>query len=770
MHCRQLVVALCFVAANAAPVMGQPPGATTFSRTVVPLVTRYCIGCHGPEKQSAAVSLHDRKLESVHADRVLWDSVLQRLQLNEMPPKDKPQPSVDERRAAVAFLKTELAKANCNQPIDSGRVTLRRLNRAEYNNTIRDWLALDFQPADDFPSDDVGYGFDNIGDVLALSPLLLEKYLAAAESIAERAFHGQLPPLPPKREIRVHDFKGTASFVPGPEHTVLMSRGELSFAHTFPRDGDYVILYRALGRPIQRETVRLSLKIDGAERHQRELRAFAPGQFPPDREVTLKVSAGSRQVTLAIVDPQSDPNAADPKRSDTAVVLGGLEIRGPLVPLVKSMPEAYRRIMIAAPGALSKSEAGRRIVENLARRAYRRPPTRDDVDRLLRLAEQSWQRGDDFERGIQLALQAVLVSPNFLFKVEADPAEPGLRRPISDHELATRLSYFLWSSCPDGPLSDCADRGRLPADLDAQVRRLLADARVRALADNFAGQWLQIRNLKSAAPDARLFPQFDEPLRAAMLQETTLFFESLVREDRRLTDILDADYTFVNERLARHYGIAGVRGREFRRVSLRGTPRAGVLTHASVLTVTSNVTRTSPVKRGKFILENMLNAEPPPPPPDVPELSEAPEAAASASLRQRMELHRSKPECAGCHQKMDPLGFAFEHFDAIGAWRTADGAFKIDPSGELPDGRTFRDAAELRGLLRQNPDAFRRCLAEKLLTYALGRGLTPNDRCAVDRICERTRQNDDRMTELILAIVHSEPFRYRTAPTRTKSP
>lgn len=767
---------LIFLGACAGPVRGEPPPAQSYSQAIQPLLTRYCVSCHGSEKQSAAIALHDKKFESVEADRVLWDSVLQRLMLHEMPPKGKPQPSAEERRTAVAWLKAELSKTNCQKPSDPGRVTLRRLNRAEYNNTIRDLLALDFQPAEDFPSDDVGYGFDNIADVLALSPLLLEKYLTAAESITERAFQGQLPPLPPKREVRAREFRGTATFSPTPERLMKMTGGELKLEHEFPRDGEYLILYRALGVPIEREAVRLSLKIDGVEQHKSNLKPYAPGRFPDDREITLRVPAGKHVLSISTIEPEPKPKDKDQaatkevENKRQAMVLGNLEIRGPLVPMVKAMPEAYRRIMVASPGGvLSKQDCAKRIVENFARKAYRRPPTADEVGRLVRLVEKAWERGDDFDHGIQLAVQAMLVSPHFLFKVENDPKSGQQPHPISDHELATRLSYFLWSSCPDEELSRVADSGQLRAQLVDQVRRMLRDPKVRALADNFAGQWLQIRNLKAAAPDAKLFPQFDESLRSAMMQETTLFFESMVRDDRNLLDFLDADFTFLNERLAKHYGIPDVKGGQFRRVSLQGTKRAGILTHGSVLTVTSNVTRTSPVKRGKFILESVFNTEPPPPPPDVPELSETPEAAASASLRQRLELHRSKSECAVCHQKMDPLGIAFENFDAIGSWRTKDGAFKIDPSGELPDGRRFDGAAELRAILRQNSDAFRRCLAEKLLIYGLGRGLAPTDRCAVDRICDRTKQKQDKISELIFAIVDSEPFQYRNPPTQADS-
>jgi hypothetical protein len=750
-------------------VIDSPPPVTKsssepYERALQPFLNRYCNACHGPTKQSAELTFHNKKPDSLQNDRLTWDKVVERLEKSEMPPKGKPQPAADEKQAAIVWIKSETAKANCEKSTPPGRVTLRRLNRAEYNNTIRDLLGLDFKPAEDFPSDDVGYGFDNIGDVLVMSPLLLEKYLTAAESILQKAFTGTLPPLPPNRVIRAREFKESTKATPGPERTIIFSTGDVSFTHNFPRDGDYVVLYRALGKQIDRDPVKMSLRIDDAESHKADLKPFAEGRSPSDREVIMKVKGGTHTIAFAIANPKSSDE--DGKQHERSIVLGAVEIRGPLVPLVKAMPEAYRRIIIAQPGPdLSKADCAKRIVENFARRAFRRPPTVNEIQRLVRLVDLAESQGDSFERGIQLAVQAVLVSPHFIFKVENEHRDASASYPITDHELATRLSYFLWSSCPDDELSRLAERGELREDLEPQVRRMLADPKARALGEDFAGQWLQIRNLKSAAPDAGLFPQFDEALRDAMFQETSQFFDAMVREDRALTDFLVADFTFLNERLAKHYGIPGIKGEQFRRVSLNGTPRAGILTQASVLTVTSNVTRTSPIKRGKFIMENLLNVDVPPPPPEVPELSDAKDAVASGSLRQRMEIHRTNPDCAICHQKMDPLGFAFEHFDAIGAWRSKDGAFEIDPSGTLPDGRSFRDPEELRRLLSEKPDAFRRCLAAKLLTYALGRGVEKADRCFVDKICEQTRDRHDKVSALILAIVTSEPFQMRS-PSR----
>jgi mono/diheme cytochrome c family protein len=399
------------------------------------LVT-YCIACHGPTKQSADLTFHDKKPDSLQNDRVTWDKAVERLEKSEMPPKGKPQPTADEKQAAIAWIKSETAKANCEKPIPPGRVTLRRLNRSEYNNTIRDLLALDFRPAEDFPSDDVGYGFDNIGDVLVMSPLLLEKYLAAAESIVQKAFTGELPPLPPKRVIRPREFKESAKAVPGPERTVVFSTGSVSATHDFPRDGEYVVLYRALGKQIDRDPVKMSLRIDDAESHKADLKPFAEGRTPPDREVTMTVKGGTHTLAFAIDNPKSSDEESEGKRRERAIVLGAVEIRGPLVPLVKIMPEAHRRIMIAQPGPdLSKADCAKRIVENFARRAYRRPPNANEVERLVRLVDLAESQGDSFERGIQLAVQAILISPHFLFKVG--------KRAVLAHHCVEKERRFL---------------------------------------------------------------------------------------------------------------------------------------------------------------------------------------------------------------------------------------------------------------------------------------------------------------------------------------
>jgi hypothetical protein len=777
-----------FVGADSPTLKPAPAG--SFDQVAKPFIAKYCVDCHGPKKQSGELALHKADASSVQDDRPSWEAVVEKVRAGEMPPKKKTQPTLEDKKAFLACLDAALTTSACTAPADPGRVTLRRLNRAEYDNTIRDLLGVDIQPAEDFPADDVGYGFDNIGDVLAVSPLLFEKYLAAAERIVEKAFTFDLVPLPPtisyrgsdmkppsppaqpepvKRDGQAPPFDWVASskqlrFRAGAK---AFTEGELVVTHEFQGEGLYEFKYQSFGAPIDRDPVRGAVLLDGQEIYRGELRPFVVDARPPAREFKATVKSGAHKLAVTILNPKSNPDEADPKKRIRSVLFDTLEFRGPM-PKVERVPSAtYKRIMIAYPGnGLSETECARRICENLARRAFRRPVTATEVDRLAKLVDVAKSRGDDFDKGVQLAVQAVLVSPHFLFKVEHDRKSLEKPYPITDYELATRLSYFLWSSTPDDELFQLADKGELRKNLEPQVRRMLKDPKAAALGENFAGQWLQVRNVMSIMIDPALFPAFNDDLRSAMARETTLFFEAVVKEDRSILDFIDGDFTFVNSRLAKFYGIPNVRGSEFRRVSLKGTPRAGILTQGSVLTVTSNATRTSPVKRGKYILETLLNAPPPPPPPEVPELKDEAAAVATGSLRKRMEQHRANPDCAVCHDKMDALGFAFENFDATGAWRTKDGKFDIDPSGTLPDGRKFKDPAELRALLRAEPDKFRRCLAEKLLTYALGRGIEPADRCAVDVVCKAAADHGDTFSALVSAVVASDPFQMRGLSNR----
>jgi mono/diheme cytochrome c family protein len=589
---------------------------SSFTTTVTPFLQEHCVTCHGGDEPEGGLALDSyRESARIQTDYETWEKILKFVRERQMPPKDEPQPdpsSLQEFRQAV---QSELEKFDCSSHKHAGRVTIRRLNRTEYNNTIRDLIGIDFRPADDFPSDDVGNGFDNMGEVLSLPPLLLEKYLAAAETIVNRA--------------------------------------------------------------MQDETAR-------------------------DR-------------------------------------------------LVVHQPTAE----------LTRREATRRNLKIFATRAFRRTISDAEVDRLLQLAKFAIDQGASPNEAFQTALQAVLVSPHFLFRIEADP-QPGQGvRQLGDFELASRLSYFLWSSMPDRELFQLAKAGRLhdPKTLGDQVKRMLQDPKAIALTENFAGQWLQLRSLTEIVPDARQYPTFDDELRSAMRRETELFFAAVVREDRSILEFLNADFSYVNARLADHYGMSGVEGEQFRRVKLDDR-RRGVLTQASILLITSNPTRTSPVKRGKWILDNILGEPPPPPPEGVAELDDSPDAL--GSMRERLEQHRSNEACSICHRKMDALGFGLENFDVIGAWRDRDGRFEIDAKGSLPGNLQFEGPKQLMQILaEQKSESFCRCLGKKMLTYALGRGLESFDRCTVDDIMKQLVKHDYRFSALVRAIVLSEPFRFR---------
>ena len=751
---------LILVAASAvglaAPVA---PTADTYQAEVAPLLARYCVSCHGGDKPKAGLNLSKYKdTADVAADLKTWQGVLENVEADAMPPADKPQPTEAESAVLRRWIKARLGPQNCNL-VDPGHVTLRRLNRAEYNNTIRDLLDLDIRPADDFPSDDVGYGFDNIGEVLSLSPPLLEKYLRAAEVVADRAIVADGRPEMPSKKLSGDKIVGG-----GEEEgaKVLAGEGEVFGEFQVPKDGDYVIRLAAYAHQAGPDVAKAALRLDGKEIARLDVPATAAklGTY----EHAIKLKKGRRKLAVAFLNDFYDPSNADPNRRDRNLLVESIELRGPSAD--GTMPESHKRVI---PRAIKPGEAHATAALEMLRpfvgRAFRRPATFEELSRLVRLVEMVERDGSRFEEGMRLALTAVLTSPQFLFKVEVDrpAAKGGAVEPVSDHELATRLSYFLWSSMPDDQLFKLASLNTLheDANLDAQVKRMLADPRAAALTENFAGQWLQIRNLRTVNPDPGRFPAFDDALRFAMQRETELFFESIVREDRSILDFLDINYTYLNERLAKHYGIKGVKGDEFRKVMLKGDRRGGVLTQASVLTITSNPTRTSPVKRGRYILDQILGTPPPPAPPDVPELKESPKGDDDASLRVRMEQHRANPACASCHARMDPLGFGFENYDAVGAWRDLDGKFPIDASGVLPGGKAFKGSKGLRDQLKARKADFARCLAEKMLTYALGRGLQYNDRCAVERIDVALDKDNNKFSRLVREVVKSEPFRKR---------
>jgi len=744
--------------------------APSFATEVTPFLSKYCIKCHGEKKPKGGVNLAKFKDEdAITANQKLWHLVLENVEAGDMPPDGARRPSRAEVEQLVQWNEDTLAKLDCGREIDPGRVTMRRLNRAEYNNTIRDLLGIDFHPADDFPSDDVGYGFDNIGDVLTLPPLLMEKYLEAAETIARQAIVTGTTAEGPLKAWDTDALPSQAGGVPIDGARVLTSRGQISVDFTAPYAGEYTLKARAFGQQAGPEPARMAFLIDGKAVAQVDV--SATHEQAEVYEAKARLEAGHRRFSVSFLNDYYNPKSTDPKLAgDRNLVVESLELHETTDPKERKPPESHTRILFKSPTRETRDQCVREIIERFASRAFRRPVTPGEVARLVKLVDLVEQSGDSFEQGIQVAVEAVLVSPQFLFRVEIDPRRQAkdkspvaLSHPINDFELASRLSYFLYSSLPDDELWQLALAGKLKEgdNLEKQVRRMLRDPKSRALVDQFATQWLQIRNLKSANPDRKQFPAFDEPLREAMQEETERFFEHVMREDQSILDFIEADYTFLNERLAQHYGIPKVEGTDFRRVSLGGnTQRGGILTQASILTVTSDPSRTSPVKRGKWILEQILGTPPPPPPPDVPELKED-GAQLSGSLRQRMEQHRSNPSCASCHARMDPLGFAFENYNAIGAWRDQDGPYPVDSSGTLPSGQSFEGPEGLKAILKEKRENFARCLAEKMLTFAIGRGMEEPDRCSLDLIVSGLESDEYRFSRLVLEIVKSEPFQKR---------
>ncbi len=726
------------------------PVRIAYSKQVASVLDRYCLKCHSGAKPKGGFALDKIKGEG---DRKTWDKVHSALKAREMPPEDKPQPTAAERELLAAFLDQRLAAINCQKGRDPGRVTIRRLNRVEYNNTIRDLVGVDFQPADDFPADDVGYGFDNIGDVLSMSPLLMEKYLTAAERIVNQALVKRESTAPIRRYMGA-ELQGNAASSLMPIYRLLTEKGPLHVLHEFPSDGEYILRVRAHGEQAGKEPVKMVVRFEG-----RDVQTFDVKEADPKSakvfEVKTRVTKGSRRIAAVFLNEFSDEKT----KKNRGLAVHHIEVQAPLSAAPR---DARSKLLIALPSdTMTKAEAAHKVLAGFLRRAFRRPTSEREIDRYLKLFKLADEQGETFEKAVGIAIQGVLCSPHFLFRIEKDPAPGQVVRTLDEHELAVRLSYFLWASMPDAELFSVADKGELRQNLEQQVRRMLKDDRAKALTENFAGQWLQTRSLRNFNPDRNLFPNFDDRLRDAMIKEVDLFFEAVVKEDRNILDFLDADFTFLNERLARHYGISNVAGPQFRRVELKDTPRGGVLTMAAVLATTSNPTRTSPVKRGKWILDNVLNAPPPPPPPEAGELSEEKKAIEAASLRQRMEMHRAKPACASCHVQMDAMGFSFENFDALGAWRTKDGKFPIDPAGALPSGETFSGPKDLKSILKKRSEAFARCLTEKMLTYALGRGVEYADKCAIDDCVEALKKDGYKFSRLVLEIVKSDPFQKR---------
>jgi hypothetical protein len=729
-----------------------------FDTSVQPVLGKTCAPCHNEKLASGGLNLDAFSTPaSIAQNREGWERILRKLRTGEMPPKGVARPAETQLQALIRFVQGEFDRADRSIKPDPGRVTARRFNRNEYTNTIRDLLAVDFRAEKDFPTDDSGYGFDNIGDVLTISPVLMERYIAAAESIAARAIGAN--PLPKPLEAEYHIRNRTIRRI---------DASTIEATHRVGFDGEYVIRFGLPGeRAADAKPVTLAFWMDGKLLHSMpvETKPSKLVYFNPfsEEQMRLDLPEGDHVFRAAFVDDEFVKTLPDKDRySDKKnKFLASMTFVGPYAS--KAERPSRRKILICDPYA-GGAPCIERIIGTLARRAYRRPIAKNEVVSLVKFVTLAQAEGQTVEQGIQLALQAMLVSPHFLFRVERDPdPNDGTKvHRIPDIELASRLSYFLWSSMPDDELLSLAEAGKLhtPAVLDAQVKRMLADARSAALADNFAGQWLEIRNLDVVKPDPQKFPEWGPELRDAMRTETRMFFEALLRENRPLEEFLDARFTFLNERLAKHYGVAGVTGPEFRRVELPSGQRGGLLGQASVLTVSSYATRTSPVIRGKYVLQNILGAPPPPPPPDVPAIDE--EAVGNTgSMRQQLEKHRANATCAGCHARMDVLGFGLENYDATGKWRNVDGKFPVDSSGTLPNGNTFNGPAEMRALLKADLPDFTRCIIDKMLTYSLGRGLEPYDRRTVEGISRKLAESGSRFQTLVFEIVRSLPFQSR---------
>jgi len=750
------------------------------------VVNQYCVTCHNETLKTGGLSLEKMDFQNIGAGAETWEKVVRKLRSGMMPPQGRPHPDDATRQAMTAWLETNLDRAAALKP-DPGRPLLRRLNRTEYANAVRDLLALEMDPSALLPPDDSGYGFDNNADILTLSPVLLERYLSAAGQISSLAV-GDPETRPGGQTIRIRQDASQDRHIEGlPLGTVGGGLAKVNL----PLDGEYTIAVRYfrtnLGamRGLEYEH-QLEISVDGERVHLAKFGGDADFKWAlenitmaaDDAErrsaVRLNLKAGPHEIGVAFLDMpgentlrlqpfiRSSNDTLDPSghaHVDSFTITGPFNATGP------GDTPSRRKIFVCRPRTSSEKEpCARRILSSLAHHAYRGLEKPVDLDRLMTF----YKSEQDFERGIQIALQRLLSSPKFVFRSETDPATvpAGSAHRVSDLELASRLSFFLWSSIPDDELLTLAAQGKLKnaSVLDQQIRRMVKDPRAQALTQNFAGQWLYLRNLKNQIPNSLEFPDFDDNLRQALQRETELFFSSIVEEDRNVLELMTADYTFLNERLAKHYGVPNIYGSHFRRVAVTDEARKGLLGQGSILMVTSHTDRTSPVVRGKWILENLLGSPPPPPPAMVPPLKESAEREGGKilSMRERMEEHRGNPACSGCHSIMDPIGFAMENFDAVGAWRTHEARVPIDASGQLLDGTKVNGIVELKKVLLKRPDTFVQTFTEKMMTYALGRGLAYSDMPTVRRIVRDSARNNYKFSAIVSEIVKSTPFQMRT--------
>jgi hypothetical protein len=774
---------------------GCQPSVEERAATATDVIDRYCTDCHNDAERTGELTLERVDLGNVGAHAEVWETVVKKLRGRMMPPAGEPLPDAEATTELVAFLETQLDAAAAANP-NPGLKSLHRLNRTEYGNAIRDLLALDINASALLPNDSEAYGFDNIADVLGTDPSLMDRYLSAAWKVTSAAM-GDTDIAPAVTTYRVPPDRSQADHAEG---LPFGTRGGMLVSHHFPVDGEYIIrprlwrntvdVMRGTETPHDLEVSldggRLSLTRFGGPDDEVAAQMF-PGKTADEIdarfETRVTVAAGQHDVGVAFAKKSSatrqevlQPFAREKHdaRMDVGIPeLDQIVIEGPLSIAGSGNSPSRARIFSCYPAnAADEAPCATEVLSALARRAYRRPITDAERERLVGLYGAERAKGRDFEAGVQTALAYILVAPQFLFRVEQDPAgaAPGTTYRIGDLELATRLSFFLWSSLPDDELVDAAVAGDLskPAELRKQVERMLADERASTLANSFASQWLYLRNLRASAPDMYVFPDFDDNLRQSAIRETELLFETVVRENRPLTELLSADYTYLNERLARHYGVSGVYGDQFRRIELDDPRRFGLLGQASILTLSSYPNRTSPVSRGNYVLTNILGTPPPEPPPDVPTLPES--TAEKLSMRARMERHRADPACAGCHQLMDPIGLVLERYDGIGRWRAEDNGEPVHDYGSpihvLRDFGPIDGPEDLRAAILSQPERFVRTGTEKLMTYALGRALTAADMPTTRAIVRAAAEEDYRFSALVLGLVTSEPFQMRMAGER----
>ena len=724
------------------------------------LLEAHCFDCHSGDEPEAGLNL-DRfeRLGDLRAHIDTWEKVLRRVSTGSMPPPEMDAVADEDRRWLSEWIDTTLHHIDCSRVQHAGSVTIRRLTRLEYQNSIRDLLLVDYEPAASFPADDAGYGFDNIGDVLSLPPLLMEKYLLAAEAISRQVIVAPEDLYPQESSLDIGEWHIAGSIGKRAGRLLFFSNGEASYAYDSQRTQPATLRIKVAGQQAGDEPCKMTVHVDQQRLGQFEITAV---ESPQTMDLEVQLTEGKRTIRISFDNDYYHPTAEDVTQRDRNLIVFSVSVvRQPAQQ--ELMGDAHRNFFFDYPHSPAEENTiARKLIAEWSTRCFRRPTSHREVERLFQIYHAARTNGVTFESGMQDALQAMLISPHFLYKVERPAPADGSPRQLDNYELATNLSYFLWSSTPDRSLLSAARRDdfQQPAVLRGEIDRLLDSPQADQLIKNFAVQWLQLRILSELRPDPDLFKGVDPQLLSDMREETTLFVREILRENRSLLDLLSADFTFVNHRLAQHYGLDGVpAGDEFVRVSLAASGRRGLLTQGSFLTLTSNPTRTSPVKRGKWILENLLAQPPPPAPPNVTPLEQQ---QLTGSLREQLRQHRRDAACATCHDPMDPLGFALENYDAVGRWRETEDGEAIDASGQLPSGETFSGASELvEVLLTQRRNEFVRCITGKMLTYALGRGLRYEDQCAVEQITGRLAEHDYRIRELVYGIVNCTPFRQR---------